>query len=388
MKLRINVLAAVVLASAPVFADEDRPPESGSKDATSKDASAKDDTKEAPADERLAPLASPAPATEAATHGVGPFRAGFELFAQYTYRNLEAQNGSRTFFHLFDVPRVHAALDLRDDVYRGRVVLEAVRSSAEGALIGVAGDSLVLRLREAYGAVKPWKPMEIAAGVVPTLTIPELDGTWMLRAVAPSLAEQSALQSPADLGVRIRADLPNNWGYGAAAVYNGEGYTGRELNRGKSTEFAAAFRPNPSGPLAPLALFGSLYLGSSGVLAARSDRATASLLWQGERVRAGVSFIYGWGYALAGDQRAWGVSAYARVEPIKRILVGLRGDYFERDASAAADAVVLFTSAGYRFRDYLEAHVVFGAQLPNAAYQGQVPGSSFIDARTVLRVYY
>ena len=74
---------------------------------------------------------------------------------------MSGPGSSSTWFHAFDVPRVHAAVEgAYDDTLRGRVVMEAVRSASEGALIGVSGDSLVIRVREAYGAYRPVEALE------------------------------------------------------------------------------------------------------------------------------------------------------------------------------------------------------------------------------------
>src|SRR5262249_32642976 len=78
-----------------------------------------------------APVGHAAPPTEAATRGTGTVRAGLEVFAQYSYRNFFAPENNRTWFHAFDVPRVHGAVEGSWEQARGRVVLEAVRSASE-----------------------------------------------------------------------------------------------------------------------------------------------------------------------------------------------------------------------------------------------------------------
>ena len=121
----------------------------------------------------------------------------------------------------------------------------------------------------------------------------------------------------------MRARLPADVGWVAVGAYNGEGYTNRELNRGKNLEAAVALHL-PRGPLRPLTLFGSYVLGSSGTGLSRADRLTGALLWQGDRVRAGVSVTRGWGVDDDGARGALLVEGFARVEPVARLLVGLR----------------------------------------------------------------
>lgn len=339
---------------------------------------------------RHPPVGRAAPPTEAATHAEGPIRAGLEIFAQYKYSNLKVQDGTSSWFHAFDVPRVHAAVEAGSERLRGRVLVEATRSAAEGALLGVAGDSLVLRIREAYGAVRPVEALELSAGVVPTLTIPELDGTWMMRAVAPSALEASGFASPADLGARARFDFPKRYGYVAAAAYNGEGYTSRELNRGKTFEGAVEVHPLAAGALLPLGVFASYVAGSTGTALARADRATGGLVWQGERVRAGAFATWARGVRQVGTQNGLVLSAFVRAEPVDRILVGARFDHTVRDLDGnPADTLsTVLGSLGYRVADSLEGFVAVTRTIPSARFASESPGTDAWEGSIVGRFVY
>jgi len=338
-----------------------------------------------------APLGRAAAPTEAATRGQGAIRAGLEVFAQYSYRDVSGPGTNRTWFHTFDVPRAHVALEGELERARGRIVLEGTRSAAEGSLVGVSGDSLVLRIREAYGAYRIVAPLEISAGVIPTLTVPNLDGTWMMRAVAPSALEANGHMSPADLGAKARADLPRGYGWLAAAAYNGEGYTSRELNRGKSFEAAAEIHPLASIEAArPLGVFASYVAGSTGTFRARANRLTAGLLWQGVRVRGGALFTHAWGIAQLGTQRAIVATAFVRVEPIPRLLGGARLDHVIRNVEADSnDALTtIWGSVGYRVALPVEGFVALGRSIPTTRAQNELPGSSAWDARIIVRVVF
>jgi hypothetical protein len=337
-----------------------------------------------------APVGHAAPPTEAATRASGAVRAGMEVFAQYNYRNFYGPNNNQTWFHAFDVPRVHGALEGSWEQARGRVVLEAVRSASEGSLVGVAGDSLVLRVREAYGAYRPIESLELSAGVVPTLTVPEVDGTWMLRAVAPSGLEQNGLLSPADLGFKARFDEPHGYGFIATAAYNGDGYNNRELNRGKSVEIAGELHPLPDGPARPFGIFASYVNGSTGTASARANRLTAGLVWQDERVRAGVFGTYGWGLAQLGTQRVMLGSAFVRVEPIPRLLFGARFDHFIRDVGAdpGDTLTTLWGTAGYRVALPIEAFLALSRSIPTTRAQAELPGTDAWELRAIVRVVF
>ncbi|MBX3227260.1 MAG: hypothetical protein KIT84_35010 [Labilithrix sp.] len=334
-----------------------------------------------------APLGRAAPPTEAGSRAVGPLKAGLEVFAQYMYRSV----AGGSWFHVFDVPRVHGAVEGEYEHARGRVVVEAVRSAAEGALVGVAGDSLVLRVREAWASYRPVVPLEVSAGVIPTLTVPDLDGTWMMRVVAPSGLESSALMTPADLGAKARVELPAGYGWVATAFTNGDGYTSRELNRGKTTEVAAEGHPLANvRALRPLAFLASYVGGSTGTSLARANRVTGGALWQGERIRAGVYATHAWGVAQLGTQRAILASAFVRLEPIPRLLLAARADHWIRNTGAEqADRITtLWLAAGYRVALPIEVFLAADRALPTARAASEVPGSDAWQLRVIGRVVF
>jgi len=336
------------------------------------------------------PEGQAAPPTEAATRSDAKIRAGLEVFAEYNYRSTSGPGGGGNWFHAFDVPRIHGALEGSWESVRGRVVLEAVRSASEGALIGVAGDSLVLRVREAYAAYRAFDRLEVQAGVIPTLTVPELDGTWMLRPVAASGLEANQLATPADLGAKVRLDIQDRYGFVAVAATNGEGYTSRELNRGKNLEAAVEIHPLPRGPLLPLGVFASYQAGSTGTVSARADRLTSGLVWQGVRVRGGAFFTYAWGVAQVGTQHAALGTAFVRVEPVARLLAGVRMDVAVRDVrTAPADAIsTLWLTTGYRLADPLEVFLVGSRSIPTTRAENEVPGSDAWTLRVTGRVIF
>lgn len=336
------------------------------------------------------PEGKAAPPTAAGTTGNLKVTPGLEVFAQYSLRRTSTLDGQSPWFHIFDVPRVHASVTGEFGPATGRVVLEAVRSASEGALIGVAGDSLVIRLREAWAGYRYKNWFSAAMGVVPTLTVPELEGTWRLRVVGPAPLEQTGMASPADLGITGRFNFPKQYGYLAAGVYNGEGYTRRELNRGKNVEIAGSFHPAPGGAARPFGIFASYVIGSSGTSAARADRLTASLLWQGVRLRAGAGLTHAWGLGDDGARRSMLFDAFVRIEPVDGLMLGLRGSYWDRNlAGAAPDTLVNVTgSVGYRWARPFETHMAVTKQAPSNVAQSALAGSDFWEFRLVSRIAF
>lgn len=351
-------------------------------------AAAKEKTKSTNENAVQGPEGQAAPPTAAGTTGSFHVTPGLEVFAQYSLRRTATLDGQAPWFHVFDVPRVHAAITGEFRSATGRVVLEGVRSASEGALIGVSGDSLVLRLREAWAGYRYKNWFSAAMGVVPTITVPELEGTWRLRVVGPAPLEQTGMASPADLGITGRFNFPKQYGYVAAGVYNGEGYTRRELNRGKNVEIAASLHPAPGGAARAFGIFASYVIGSSGTGAARADRLTAALLWQGVRLRAGIGSTYAWGLADDGARRSVLLDAFVRVEPIDQLMLGLRGSYWNRNLTAT-DPDTLFNvtgSVGYRWVRPFETHVAISKQVPSLVAQSAIAGSDFWEFRLVSRI--
>jgi hypothetical protein len=338
-----------------------------------------------------APLAEAAPPTAAATTpSDSHVRAGIEVFAQYAYRVTNALNGPSSSDQRFDVPRVHGAVEGDYGPLFGRVLVEGVRSASEGALAGVAGDSILLRVREAYGAYRLGHVLEVRAGVIPELTIPELDGTWMMRAVSASPQETSNLYVPGDIGASAVAKIPDHWGWVGVAAYNGEGYAQQELNEGKNVELAGEIHPVHMPGLLPLAVFASYTSGSTGTESARANRATAGLLYQGARVRAGVDYSYGWGVGTNGTQDSTITDAFVRVEPVSRLLVGARVSYWLRNANAVGEdtETSVTGTVGWRFGDPLEAFVAVTRAFASTEAQSEDAGSDYTELRFVAHVVF
>ncbi|MBL8680080.1 MAG: hypothetical protein JNK05_12975 [Myxococcales bacterium] len=315
-------------------------------------------------------------------------RAGADVIAQYALRVTETPAGT-DWFHRFDLGRAHAALSLSWGPARARLVLEAVRSASEGALLGVAGDSLLFRVREGYAAWRPFTWLEAQAGVVPTLTIPTLETAWGARAIAPASLESTGLGSPADLGVTVRAALPRALGTVAIGAFNGEGYALRELNRGKNLEIAADLRPFATLGLRELAIVGSFVLGSSGTGRARSDRLTVGAQFDRRRYGGGVSTTIAWGVADASERTSVLAEAFARVEPIERWLLAARLTYWNRNLAVSDDALwtVLF-GTGVRLAEPLSAWVAASRSIAGAATVAALPGVDAWEVRVVARAVF
>ncbi|MBS2032379.1 MAG: hypothetical protein JST54_31075 [Deltaproteobacteria bacterium] len=332
--------------------------------------------------------AAPAPSSEPTILGVS-LKPGLELFGQYDYIDTFNSDGSRNWFSQFDVPRAWGSLDAEKGTVRGRMLIEATRSASDGALLGVAGDSFVMRVREAWAGWRPIPELDAQVGVVPTFAIAELDQAWMTRAVAPSLLETTSLAHAADLGASARFTAPRGYGWAGAAILNGEGYEERELNRGKNLELAAELRPAPDTVAGPLAIFADFENGSQGTARVPVTRLTLALLWQGIRIRAGGTSTLAWGVDGDGAAQSRLYELFVRGEPIPRLIFAARLSRYQRDATVADDRLDSgLASVGFRAADPLELFLVAQRTSPGAAAASALTGNDTFDVRFVAHVVF
>ncbi|MBM4375082.1 MAG: hypothetical protein FJ095_08360 [Deltaproteobacteria bacterium] len=323
------------------------------------------------------------------------FRAGklvvapvLDVIAQYVLSIRKDDAGEPDWFHEFELPRAQFGAVARYGEARVGVVAETVRSTSGGALIGLAGDSIVLRIRAAFLGYRLFERLSLSAGVVPTLTIPAVESSSGLRVLAPTGLELTGASSPADLGTTARLELPRGFGTVAVGGYNGEGYTGRELNRGKNLELAAFVHPGALGPpwIRPLTVQASYVAGSNGTGLARADRLSAGLAYSERRVRVGALVTYGLGLVDDGARRWLLVDGYGRVEPLAGLILGAQLMHFRRDLSMPGDVLSIVTgSVGYRPVEALEALLAVDRQVAGEMAAPTLPGLDSWRIRAVAR---
>jgi hypothetical protein len=308
---------------------------------------------------------------------LGPLivEAHLSVFAQYVL-SVRTEAEESDWFHEFELPRAHARLDAAWEDARARVLIEAIRSASEGSLLGVAGDSFVTRVREAWASYTAWDVLEAQLGLVPTLTTGPLEAMWGMRQVSATAVERTGLLVPADLGATVRGLFPKGFGWVGVGAYNGEGYAQRELNRGKNIEIATVVHPLAfSEALKPVTVQTSYVSGSRGTALARADRITASAAWMGELIRGGVVFTHAWGVDDQPDTRAIAAEGFIRVKPIDRLSLGLNATYWVRDLAADSDySVVITGGAGVFIVEPLAAFLaVDGLLQGEEAAQNETP---------------
>ncbi|PZR08092.1 MAG: hypothetical protein DI536_26015 [Archangium gephyra] len=284
---------------------------------------------------------------------------------------------------VFSVPRVQVGIDANWLGASGRVLAEGAYATNGGALIGVQGDSVVLRLREAWGGYQ-WRFLEARLGLIPTLLIPEMERGFRFRELTPDGLEQHRLLAPADFGGILRVHLPASYGWVGAAVTNGEGYTSRELNPGKNVDVTALIRPLAALDI-PLEVLGVASFGTSGLPEVPTTRAGGGVQYSAQHFGAGVNAF--WAKGLLADPTREGVLAqgFVRGTLFEHLQLVARAQWFQRSLTAE-DAVFegLVGVGGSVF--FIEGFVAWVRTLTLGAARAALPGVDAHEVRVVMRL--
>ena len=335
--LAVLVFAAVALAGASAFAAE-------------AGAAAPD---EAAATEPSGPVGPIGPIGPTLADGAGTpvpskltVRLAGQLFAGWrgTYTDADDDNE-------FEVDRAEVGLGVAWGQRAGLALRsEAVRSATPGSVLGVDGDSLVLRAKHAFGwgrAQRGRLSGEVRLGLVPEPWLEAVEAGYDLRGLAPLLAERARLYDSADLGLVVRGALGSQATVALSAL-NGEGRNQLEQNDGKNLGVVAgvrAARLRLWGGEALLWAHGGARLGGTGAGNARAHRVAGALTMLSPRLAAGAELVHATGVDGAADRQALVVGGWARVAALPWAGAMLRYDRSDVDTEAD-DAVVHSFSAG------------------------------------------
>ncbi len=267
--------------------------------------------------------------------------------------------------------------------------LESVRSAGPQSLIGIDGDSLVIRLAQAYGhTAAHLGPISIGVrgGMIPERWIEQVEKGYDTVGVGRLASEQNLLMERADLGGSLTVSGWEGLVEFDLQMTNGEGRAQEELNRGKNTTAMFTVRPlrhrHAKGPIT-LALHGAYRDGSWGVAAARAHRAAGAFTLASPWGFAGAEFVQAFGVREQGDRvsRSVGgwISAYAW-----RPYIGLVGkfDHVRQDLDLEGSSVNIVTAGlfsdlfGYTWRRRRRVRL-YAAYQPggHGATAGPIPGA-------------
>jgi hypothetical protein len=167
----------------------------------------------------------------------------------------------------------------------GLLRFETIRSAAPQSAFGIDGNSLLPRLKLAYGVARPTFTLaavdvvlEARAGLVPEPWLETLERRLGARGLLPLPSERAGLLGPADLGASVAVAVADVVDI-RVAVTNGEGNNEVELNAAKNVAGVIACTPlafDVGGPLALGAQIGGRF-GSVGIAGVDDHRAHAAL---------------------------------------------------------------------------------------------------------------
>lgn len=200
----------------------------------------------------------------------------------------------------------------------GYAAVEAIRSAGRESLIGIDGDSIVLRVKQAVAFVRPTVgPGVLVAqvGLVPDPWVQALDHRNDVRAVMPSLSERAFFDA-SDLGASVGYRLFEGRLAATVSVVNGEGRAQREQNDGKNVTVVISGAPlalELLGGTATLGLHGVWRDGSLGVGRAKDHRLGAALTLVHPRATLGLEWVHADGISGRGEVTADGLGLWATV---------------------------------------------------------------------------
>lgn len=252
---------------------------------------------EAPSTTTTQPLRPviPAPSGETAQAPASPpsppsVQLSAEVFTQFVGVQTSSQRLSS-----FELSRAEVGIQSPDQAqWGGELRFEVIRSAGPDSLMGIDGDSLLPRVKRAWGFVSwggaRWS-LIARFGLIPDPWHLIVMNAYPLRAVGPSQGEREGWQDTSDLGAS--AELTYRGQTFFLSVTNGEGPAYQEQNQGKNllvgTRLTAGFE---AGRLT----FSAGYRdGSRGATSGRDHRMYAELDWRMSRLSVGGLVTQAWG---------------------------------------------------------------------------------------------
>lgn len=277
------------------------------------------------------------------------------------------------------------------------VAMEAVRSAGPQSLIGIDGNSLVVRMLEAYGQmVLHVAPIDVGlrAGLVPERWIEQVEKGYDTRGLVPLPSDDGTFFDRSDLGASLTLSGWKGRGELDVQFVNGEGRAQQELNAGKNTEAVLTVRPilrqTPRGPMT-LAVHGTYRDGSLGIASLRNHRGAAAVTFASVYAYGGVEYVHALGYAERAEVEANALGVWGSAHVWKHYLgVMAKYDRVQQDLGDAASSVQRVTAGifsdafGYidRNRRRLRLHASYQYEAYGDA-AGPLPGAA--DALTTHR---
>jgi hypothetical protein len=204
------------------------------------------------------------------------------------------------------------------------VRLETVRSAQDGGVLGIAGDSLVPRIKRAqvFGRYDAGPVhLEGAIGVVADPWITALEDGDTERPLVATASEGLLGWSPSDLAALVRARLgPVRL---SVSFGNGEGLSYPERNQGKTTTAVAEVVPYVDRDLR-VRVIGMARDGSIGPALVRDRRAGGGAVIESEYANAGGEIVHAWGVGDRTEATGNAFAGWAEARPVPFVAIAAR----------------------------------------------------------------
>jgi hypothetical protein len=254
-----------------------------------------------------------------------------EVFSEYSYSEVASQKQNA-----FEMTRAEVGIQrFGKHTIGGEIRLETIRSAGPNSFSGIDEDSLLVRLKRAWGfALHRHGDFEAEArlGLVPTPWIEAVEVDYGMRFLAPSVGERLLFYDTSDIGANVRLAYADRV-HLSYALLNGEGRNQREQNRGKTSQGVVTIKAL-STPVAGEPLTLRVHLGgqegSQGAGAARNHRLSAAATFVHPRVALGVEVHQSLGFEEVSTRKSRAASLWLRAH-YKHLGATLRIDDHEAD---------------------------------------------------------
>lgn len=250
----------------------------------------------------------------------------------------------------FELGRAELGGRLRWPGIEAEVRLETARSAQPQSLLGVDGNSLIVRARRVRVAVThAFGPLAVAAeaGLVGDPILEALERGDDLRDLSPLAAQVGGLLDAADAGARLRLAGFDERVALEVGFANGEGATEVEQNDGVDTTLVAAgvpWRGDALGGPAEVRLVAAWRDGSRGAGAVQDDRLAAGLTVRGEPGSLGVAFVRADGFGGRAERVVTDLEIWANATLLPGwggVLAGFEQGELDADAPDASQQRIL-----------------------------------------------
>lgn len=298
-------------------------------------------------------------------------------------------------FNAFTLRRVELGGGWRWPDYGGFVAnIEGLRSAQPESLLGVDGNSIVVRAKHAYAFGDPELGpgrLILQVGLIEDVWVATLESSFRLRGHAATTSERTGFFETSDLGATVGYDLLDELVTLQVSITNGEGRNEVELNRGKNSTVVLStvpHKPTIFGDEVRPGVHVGYRDGSIGVGKARNHRIFGAATFDHPRAGLGVEFGRALGLVDDASLEAQALGIWVRGEPIERWLGAFfRWELLDQNLDSEDDNQQTFQAGAYTDllrdgRDHIRIYLAgeLGMRDANAPEVPGVPGATEYQA--------